>query len=142
MTREEMKKMLPIMQAYVDGKAIQHKEYDFDGSYEWKDFSGEWDWHSMYRIKPEPKYRPFKGTEECWNEMLKHEPFGWLKHQSSEWLKDEDESWYENVTTVMSTTVWFNADDIESRTLPFKKVMKEYTFVDGTPFGIKEGGEE
>ena len=145
MTREEMKKMLPIIQAYVDGKVVEYQDAE----------TGEWqavedylflitvdDKPRYYRIKPEPKYRPFKDAEECWNEMLKHEPFGWLKHQSSEWLEDEDESWYENITTVMSTTVWFNADDIESRTLSFKKVMKEYTFVDGTPFGIKEGGEE
>ena len=146
MNREEMKKMLPIIQAYVDGKEVEYYNEHED---EWVSFDREYsffitfyDKPEDYRIKPEPKYRPFKGTEECWNEMLKHEPFGWLKHQSSEWLKDEDESWYENVTTVMSTTVWFNADDIESRTLSFKKVMKEYTFVDGTPFGIKEGGEE
>lgn len=29
-----------------------------------------------YRIKPEPKYRPFKDAKECWQEMQKHQPFG------------------------------------------------------------------
>ena len=27
----------------------------------------------------EPSYRPFKSQEECWNEMQKHQPFGWIK---------------------------------------------------------------
>lgn len=39
---------------------------------------GYWD-NIEYRIKPEPKYRPFKDAEECWNEMQKHQPFGWTK---------------------------------------------------------------
>lgn len=139
MTREEMRKMLPIIQAYIDGKAV---EYYNEHESEWVPFDKEYsffitffDSPEAYRIKPEPKYRPFKDAEECWNEMSKHEPFGWLK-------SFDEEPWYENITVVMETMVWLNADDIESRTLSFEKVMKEYTFADGTPFGIKEGGEE
>lgn len=37
-----------------------------------------------YRIKPEPKFRPFKDAEECWQEMLKHQPFGWVKFKDTE----------------------------------------------------------
>lgn len=130
MNREEMKKMLPIIQAYVDGKTIQ-----------WMDDCG---WHDInniidsamldmyaWRIKPEPKYRPFKDAEECWNEMLKHQPFGWVK-------KTDDEPWYENLTTVMSMTVWFNTDDDTSNGMSYEKAMNEYTFADGAPFGIKD----
>lgn len=29
------------------------------------------------------KYRPFKGIEECWEEMMKHEPFGWICPRTS-----------------------------------------------------------
>ena len=125
MTREEMKKMLPIMQAYVDGKAIQHKEYDFDGSYEWKDFSGEWDWHSMYRIKPEPKYRPFKGAEECWNEILKHEPFGWVKGSFGEYVTID---FIDECGTARHGKATWN----------FKKSFDEVTFADGSVFGVKD----
>ena len=36
------------------------------------------DWNKFdYRIKPE--YRPFANAEECWCEMLKHKPFGWVE---------------------------------------------------------------
>ena len=77
MNRQEAKELLPIIQAFAEGKIIQFKNafgnwIDCDGAlfnYPPKD----------YRIKPEPKYRPFKDKKECWQEMLKHQPFGWLK---------------------------------------------------------------
>ena len=75
MTRKEAKEMLPIIQAWADGKTIQVKEKGRWVELCIDDFTLSPD---MYRIKPEPKYRPFKSQEECWNEMLKHQPFGWV----------------------------------------------------------------
>lgn len=64
---------MPIIQAYAEGKTIQFlnggKWYDVYDT----DFYQSPD---KYRIKPESKYRLFKSQEECWNEMLKHQPFG------------------------------------------------------------------
>lgn len=68
MTREEAKKLLPIIKAYAEGKKIivkdkrlSDKEYNWsevnDSSFNIKQFD--------YRIKPEPIYRPFKDAEEC-----------------------------------------------------------------------------
>ncbi len=37
-----------------------------------------------YRIKPESKYRPFKDEKECWQEMQKHQPIGWITFQDGE----------------------------------------------------------
>lgn len=80
MTREEAKELLPIIQAFVEGKTIEYREYDG----EWKvAHTPTWSSHLFYRIKSEPKYRPFKDMEECWQEMLKHQPFGWLKAKES-----------------------------------------------------------
>ena len=85
MTREELKKAMPILTAFVDGKTIQNY---LRGSGKWiavgehLDMSDLIDWQSDYRIKPEPKYRPFKDAEECWNEMQKHQPFGWIKSKN------------------------------------------------------------
>ena len=61
-TREETKKLLPIIQAFVEGKTIQYKF-----SEGWRDLDGltVLSDTSKYRIKPEPKYRPFKNQEEC-----------------------------------------------------------------------------
>ena len=65
----------------------------------------------------EPSYRPFKTEEECWQEMLKHQPFGWIK------LAFRGE--YLNLVS-RGPQDDFNAE------------FKKYTFADGTPFGIKE----
>ena len=82
MTREEAKELLPIMQAYAEGKTVQYKYLG-----KWEDVVSEAYFETYpstkYRIKPEPKYRPFKTQEECWNEMLKHQPFWWLKNKKS-----------------------------------------------------------
>ena len=125
MTREEAKKMLPFIQAYAKGKTIQFRAHIND---EWKDikelvlnrFTGE------YRIKPKPKYRPFKSQEECWNEMLKHKRLGWLR---SKRIKDI----YLLITIRNHEIRIF--DDLP---LHFSKAYRKYEFQDGSPFGIKE----
>ena len=125
MTREQAKRMLPFMRAYAEGKTIQFRAHIND---EWKDikelvlnrFTGE------YRIKPKPKYRPFKSQEECWNEMLKHKPLGWLR---SKRIKDI----YLLITIRNHEIRIF--DDLP---LHFSKAYRKYEFQDGSPFGIKE----
>lgn len=68
-----------------------------------------------YRIKPEPKYRPFKDAKECWQEMQKHQPFGWVKYADK----------YISISAIDSN------NDYETD-------FDDYTFADGTPFGVKE----
>ena len=69
----------------------------------------------------ETTYRPFNDAKECWNEMLKHHPFGWTKHK--------EKQFYENWICV-------NSNGIDGTS--FYDVYKDHTFADGTPFGIKE----
>ena len=125
-TREEAKELLPIIKAFAEGKQIQDK---IEGLTDWVDtneinfvYEGT---RIKHRIKPEPKYRPFKTKEECWNEMLKHQPFGWVKEISSEMLY---------LINGMSNESIVIMEDINS----FKEAMNIYEFKDGTPFGIKE----
>ena len=124
MTREEIKELLPIIQAFAEGKTIQYRH---KGRSTWYDLdSGQFNCDMYYyRIKPEPKYRPFKTKEECWTEMLKHQPFGWVKEISSEML------YLINGISDMSIVIM---EDISS----FKEALNIYEFKDGTPFGIKE----
>ena len=76
MTREEAKELMPIIQAFVEGKTIEYRELGG----EWKEaHTPTWSSRLFYRIKPELKYRPFKTQEECWDEMHKHSDFGWVK---------------------------------------------------------------
>ena len=131
MTREEVKKMLPIMQAYAEGRTIQF----LDGS-KWLDLceSDFYESPERYRIKPEPKYRPFKTNEECWNEMMKHQPFGWLKSKKDGRFRCIGEvSWsdeFETVHIALSTS--------ESLSRSANYMFDEYTFADGAPFGVME----
>ena len=116
MTREEIKIMLPIMQAFAEGKTLQYRVNEENN--EWKDIDNPAfnDLPSEYRIKPEPKYRPFKSRDECWNEMLKHQPFGWLINRDAQYINPL------SIGDGKDFINWFNL----------------YTFADGTPFGIQE----
>ena len=165
MTREEAIKMLADTKVYVDGKSreIQEKLFSLgfywrSGSKQvlfeekpflflWKDvnirYSDDMEYFTknLFReitandilniIIDEPKYRPFKNAEECWTEMQKHQPFGWLKR------KDCNEY---NLLTSVDGSVECEGVRIDSDGFGWDTANNEYTFADGTPFGVKEGG--
>ena len=125
MTREEAKEYLPIMQAFAEGKQIQY----LDDHGFWNDIKTcvSFDYNiSCYRIKPEIKYRPFKNQEECWEEMLKHQPFGWVRSKKCKALL-----W--NVTSINKDDITIICDYYK-----FHRAFECFEFTDGTPFGIKE----
>ena len=125
MTREEAKRRAELYSALAGGKTIQILNMEgnwIDVEVKKLNYIPE---TLKFRIKPEPKYRPFKSQEECWNEMLKHQPFGWVKEKSSEML------YQINGISNMSIVIM---EDINS----FKEAMNIYEFKDGTPFGVKE----
>ena len=131
MTREEAKELLPIMQAFAEGKTVEYRE----SGGAWKvAHTPTWSSCLFYRIKPEPRYRPFKTQEECWQEMLKHQPFGWLKSKKNgSFCCIGEVLWsdvFETVTIALSTS--------ESLSRSANSMFNEYTFADGTSFGIKE----
>lgn len=122
MTREEAKVAANVMEAYANGKEIQYFNDD-----------GEWittrrplfNWDKLkYRIKPEPKYRPFKTKEECWAEMHKHPDFGWVT-----------DDYYKSTICVKSNSIVIT---ISSYEYSFVKAFETHKFTDGTPFGVKE----
>ena len=123
MNRKEAKQLLPIIQAFSDGKDVETKTGSGWMSIENMSFAGKPD---SYRIKPDPKYRPFKDAEECWQEMLKHQPFGWLKdkndgHRTLITVVDN-----EDMMALNGITGW-----------DFLSIMNMYVFADGKPFGVK-----
>ena len=122
MTREEAKQLLPIIQAYAEGKTIEVKI----GGY-WNDLvDGPNLLCNAYecRVKPESKYRPFKTKEECWNEMHKHPDFGWVVSK--------------NCKTIYQIDSISNNLIIDYAIYSFDDMYQKYEFLDGTPFGIKE----
>lgn len=117
MNREQAKKLLPIIQAFAEGKTILVQE-DID----WRYLSDDADFNLnplRYRIKPE--YRPFTNADECWQEMQKHQPFGWIRNKKT---KE-----YELLQRVAPKN-----EVIDQYACAFKR----WGFADGTPFGIKE----
>ncbi len=124
MTSEELFKVLPVLEAMKDGKAIQYRIFE-NGP--WEDVTEAHcvDINSYeYRVKPELQYRPFKNGSECWAEMLKHQPFGWVVGESPCLL-----------TALTDTRVCFSSF---YPTWEYAAMLQSFTFADGTPFGIKE----
>ena len=126
MTREEATELLPVIQAYVEGKQIQHL-YN-----EWKDIDVlDIDLAvnpELYRIKPEPNYRPFKDAEECWQEMEKHKYFGWIKGKDA-----SIPSKFMIINSVRDKEVSITS----GIDFTYSELIEYYTFIDGTPFGVK-----
>lgn len=123
MTRKEVKEMLPVFLAYAEGKEIEslvngkyYRVLEICNGMNPKD----------YRIKPEPKYRPFANAEECWQEMQKHQSFGWVK------LKDTESGYYILKDIANQVVIGLNETPFS-----YKRVFEDYIFADGIPFGVK-----
>ena len=128
MAREELKEAAKVMEAYANGKKIQcnYNCQDNEGWVDTDNPSFNWDKY-VYRIKPEPKYRPFKNQEECWTEMLKHQPFGWIRNNDTQRLCNIGSIGRNNYGVVIDKSILY-----------FDLAFNTCNFVDGTPFGIKE----
>ena len=137
MDRNQAKEFYPIQQAFAEGKIIETRRKPTadnngvtkDGWFEFNDWAEMKEleyWVNVdYRIKPEPKYRPFKDAEECWQEMLKHQPFGWVKDKDTQKFL---------VCKALGKLFFIG---IEDKPYNYKEVLRDYTFADGTPFGMK-----
>ena len=133
LTREEAKRRAELYSALAEGKTIQVL---FDC--EWSDINIDAFKHIYsqykYRIKPERKYRPFKTQEECWSEMLRHQPFGWVKSKDKGYFHLIGlVQWASELEDVMIT---FATSEQLARSS--HSLFEDYIFADGTPFGIKK----
>lgn len=134
MNRNQAKEFYPILQAYAEGRVIECRTKPSlvegtDVPNDWTEMKEIEFWYNTeYRIKPEPKYRPFKDAEECWQEMLKHQPFGWIKCKEG----------YFSIVYVNDEYAGLGDRYDSSILLASKNSYTDNTFADGTPFGIKE----
>lgn len=141
MDRNQAKEFYPILQAFAEGKIIETRRKPTadnngvtkDGWFEFNDWAEMEEleyWVNVdYRIKPEPKYRPFKDAKECWNEMLKHQPFGWLTSQNGE----------VNSLIIFIDNEGLVIGDRNNGVMGFVTAtdLFKIKFADGTPFGVK-----
>ena len=129
--KNDIKRIIPLLQKMAEGKTLQFKSGNG-----WIDVDADKDGVNIdyllnnginVRIKQEPKYRPFKDAEECWNEMQKHQPFGWIKP------KDDDV-----VTKFMLIDALRNEGVRTNIRFNYHELLEHYTFADRTPLGIIE----
>ena len=131
MDRNQAKEFYPFLQAFAEGRVSECRTKPrlvegADVPNDWTEMKEIEFWNNIeYRIKPEPKYRPFKNAEECWTEMLKHQLFGWVK--------DKDNNKF-LISGIYSDGSIYTS---EEGTCSFDEVFQKYTFEDGTPFGVK-----
>ena len=132
MDRNQAKEFYPILQAYAEGKVIECRTKQsaikgIDTPNKWTEIEDIVFWNNTeYRIKPESKYRPFASAEECWQEMLKHQPFGYTYDRFNN-IRD-------CITKVATTGVSYDSPIV---VISFEEVFDRFVFADGVPFGIK-----
>lgn len=124
----EIQRLLPIFKAMADGKTIQfatngNSWIDIDGDEEGLFLDTLIATPQSYRIKPEPKYRPFANAEECWAEMKKHQPFGWV-------VSRKDGTMY-LIRSLDLLSVYTSIQYL------FKDAFHKLAFADLVPFGVK-----
>ena len=132
MKRENVKKNIGIISAFADGKTIQI----LNERGEWVDLTEREglpigileEEPNNFRTKPEPKYRPFKDAEECWQEMLKHQPFGWVTCQCA----------FFHIIYIEDKLIGYGSACGTILHSKFNDVLKSFTFADGLPFGVEE----
>ncbi len=131
MTKEETKERILVMQAYVDGKQIQvgDKEYN-----DWRDVSNPlWDPNLNYRIKPDfILYRPFDDVKECYNEMLKHYPYGLIMNDG------RCVQIIEVFEGTFGTCYIATSKEGAPVTISFIDAFNSYKFADGAKFGVED----
>ena len=133
MNRNQAKEFYPILQAFAEGKVIESRTKPslIEGSdvpNDWTEMKEIEFWNNIeYRIKPEPIYRPFNNTKECWNEMQKHQPVGWVKRNG----------YYYNIIAIGVISVTIIGTEGNIARLNYSDLLSRYSFVDDTPFGVK-----
>ena len=132
MDRNQAKEFYPILKAYAEGRVIECRTKP--SAVEGTDVPNDWTemkeiefWkNTECRVKPEPKCRPFKDAEECWTEMKKHQPFGWVLNKSNG-----------RAYNIQSVLLKEGCVYIRSSYVELGRALIEYTFADGLPFGVK-----
>lgn len=126
-------KMIKVMQAYERGEQIEMHALDAFNDDVWDDISMPlWNWAEIeYRVKPKPKYRPYKDAKEFLNAQEKH----------GMWLKSNTPNVYfmpvrivnEEVTICM---VNINGD-FRPHKMTFETLLEEYRWKDNQKCGVK-----
>ena len=130
--KNDIKRILPLLQEMEEGKTLQIKTrngwIDVDADKDGVNIDYLLNDRITVRIKQEPKYRPFKDADECFEEMKKHQPFAWIKDK-------QQHEYFNMISICINAATTFQYDEVEY--YDYQRLINEYTFADGTPFGVK-----
>lgn len=130
MEKEKTENLIKIMQAFLEGETVEERVVFLNNrTAGWVKHTGN-DWNTTkyeYRIKPKSQYRPFKDRNECWEEMQKHQPFGWVKIFNC----------YNHITEVNNENLFINGGYFN-----LESAYKNIAFADGSVFGVKNNDPE
>lgn len=155
MTVEQIKNLAKVMLAFTQGKEIQTRFLGVQDEDAWKDEpSPSFDFNLYdYRVKEntELEYRPFENGKECWEEMLKHQPFGWIidtepvngiitsEYADAECIVNVGEDFICLAPFLLATHEGnVSNNSVISGYYAYSEALKYFWFMDGTPFGIKK----
>lgn len=99
----------------------------------------------------EIEYRPFENGKKCWEEMLKHQPFGWIidvepvngiipsEYAAAQCIVNVGEDFI-SLAPYLKATHEGNVQDnsVISGNYTYSEALKYFWFMDGTPLGIKK----
>ena len=122
MTREEARKMLPIIKAWAEGREIEYA----DGGVWWVRLDDD-DIKlgvpaEYYRVVP--RFRPFKDNRECMKALQEHGP-----------VIDRMTGATCFVSVLLDNYFYVNG---EEERITYEKGFNRFIFKDGEPFGVKE----
>lgn len=128
MTRKEAIDYASIIKAFIEGKEIQVQCPDG----RWADIKVlHTDQSLNYRIKPSFTYQPFKNSDECWQELSKHSPFGWITDRNDKDCKSL-------ITSLDNEGIMIADYEEDASFLSYESAFKQFKFVDNVPFGKME----
>lgn len=128
------KEMIGVMQAYERGEQIEMHSVGAFNKDDWHDIdSPSWNWDEIeYRVKPQPKYRPYKNAEEFLAAQKEHGMY----------LRPSIKAKYMIPITVSGDiiTLAFPLDsgNVYTCRYSYDDIFKDYKWQDGTPCGVKE----
>lgn len=130
-------KMIKVMQAFIEGKTIQYKKVNDNDWDAWCNCNPVWDWANYeYRVKPEPTYRPYKNLEEFKQDIVRKyggSSFETILETRNIWLKSKCKEFIGQIDKLTTNNIFIDGSDKS-----WLCVFNYYSYLDGTPFGIKE----
>lgn len=111
----------PFLFIYSDGHISHSNDMDYFSEHQNREITAE---EILSLEITEPSYRPFKSQEECFEEMQKHIPLGWIKSKMG------------NIFNIIA--LYHDEIKLNECEYGYSELFENYMFMDGTPFGIKE----